>query len=381
MHLRRLTIRDFRNLENVDVELPRGLTVLFGDNGQGKTSVLEAIYLLATLKSFRGARNPVLVRHDAEAAVIHGEVVASGLPRRCQLTVRAGGKRVRVDGKSPRQLPEYFRGIKAVAFVPEDLRLVAGAPELRRGFLDRAAFTLDPGYLELARRHREVLSQKNALLREAKHRGRRPQEDLLELWNEQIVELGSQVVQRRVDFLQGFAPRFREVHEGLTGAAKGHAEIRYRGPVPADTVHEGVEAIAEALRTRLAQVRDTEIRRGFATIGAQRDDWELRVGGEALRAFGSQGQVRSAALALRVAQMLLVQQRCGHCPIFLLDDHSSELDARRNRHLMHTLQDLDAQVLVTTTELGNLPAGQQWALQLRVEDGRVSEVESGAAES
>jgi len=363
VRLTSLSLRDFRNLSAVDLELPPGICVFFGDNGQGKTNLLEAVYLLATLKSFRGAKNKELVRFErdgertkaaADCAVIKGRLLTGSLPRDYQVTVEPKGKRLRVDGKDPRGLPNYFSGIKAVSFVPSDLRMVDGGPDLRRDFLDRAAFTLDASYLDVAREYRTALRQKNALLRDGKRTGRGPDRALLGVWNDRLVVGGTEVIARRVGFLERFAPTFRAVHEGITGAAKGRAEIRYRGPVGAKALEGGREGIADALRAKIEASAAQELSRGYATVGPHRDDWELRVGGEPLRAFGSQGQVRSAALAMRMAVMELTKEAAGVCPLFLLDDVSSELDSARNRQLMDRLRELQAQVLVTTTSLANL---------------------------
>lgn len=330
------------------------MTVFWGDNGQGKTNLLEAVYLLATLKSFRGARPRDLIRKGQEAARVAGRLVAAGLPRECEVRLDKGGKRVRLDDKDPRGLPNYFGVIKAVAFVPSDLRLVDGPPDGRRGFLDRAAFTQDPGFLSVAQGYRDALKQKNALLRDAQRTRRSIDPILLATWNERLVETGAVLVQRRTDFLRAFAPVFRELHEGITGAAKGRAELRYRGCVGAEAVSEGLQGIQAALARKCAAAAASEGLRGFALVGPHRDDWDLHVGGEPLRTFGSQGQVRSAALGLRVAQMSLAQRTSGVCPLFLLDDVSSELDPQRSRQLMALLQGMEAQVLVTTTDLSNL---------------------------
>jgi len=363
MRLSSLSLRDFRNLHSVDLELAPGITVFFGDNGQGKTNLLEAVYLLATLKSFRGAKNSELIRFErtdkatkrvAECAVIKGRLLTGSLPRDFQVTIDPKGKRIRVDGKDPRGLPNYFSGIKAVSFVPSDLRMVDGGPELRREFLDRAAFTLDSSYLKVARDYRSALRQKNALLRDGKRTGRAPDAALLGVWNDRLIAAGAEVVQRRVAFLGRFAPVFRAVHEGITGAAKGYAEIRYRGPVSAEALGSGRSGIEQHLREKMEAAMPQEIQRGHTTIGPHRDDWVLRVGGEPLRAFGSQGQVRSAALGMRMAVMELTHEAAGVCPLFLLDDVSSELDAHRNQQLMERLRALNAQVLVTTTSLENL---------------------------
>lgn len=232
--------------------------------------------------------------------------------------------------------------------------MIDGPPEGRRDFLDRATFTLHPEYLTEVRVYRAALAQKNALLREAKTRGRLPDPSLLETWEEGLIAAGTRLIQRRTDFLSVFAPVFREVHEDVTGAAKGHAEFRYKGCIGPESLAGGPEGIAEGLRTKMRAAANVEASRGFCSVGPHRDDWDLHVGGEALRRFGSQGQVRSAALALRLAQMVLAQRGSGVCPLFLLDDVSSELDSARNKHLMDLVQSLPTQVFITTTDRANL---------------------------
>ena len=354
MQLHRLRLRDFRNFEVVDLSLPGGLCVLWGDNGQGKTNLLEAVYLLATLKSFRGARGGQLIRKGCDVAHIDAKLVVRSLPRDCRMSIDPKGKRLRLDGKDPRGLPNWFEHIKAVSFVPADLRMVDGPPEGRRDFLDRAAFTLDAGYLEVARDYRAALKNKNALLRDARRRGRPVDVDQLASWNDKLITAGAWVVYRRTAFLRDFAPVFRELHRGITGAAKGRAEFRYRSCVGAEAVEEGLAAIAEVLRAKVEAATPAEQNQGHSKVGPHRDDWELFVGGEPLRSFGSQGQIRSAALSLRVGQLVLARTRSGVCPLFLLDDVSSELDPQRNEQLMTLLLELQAQVLITTTDRSNL---------------------------
>lgn len=328
--------------------------MFWGDNGQGKTNLLEAVYLLGTLKSFRRARGSDMIRKGTDAAWVKGRLVSRGLPRDCALSVTGKGRKLQIDGKSPRGLPDWFALIKAVAFVPSDLRMVDGPPDLRREFLDRATFTLDPSFLGVAREYGGALKQKNALLRNARRLGQPVDPTMLEVWNERLVRAGAQVVHRRTDFLRQFAPVFREVHEGITAAAKGRAEFRYRGCVGTEALSEGLSGIQASLGAKVAAAAAQEARTGYCTVGPHRDDWQLRVGDELLKTFGSQGQVRSAALAMRIGQMVLAKRVSGACPLFLLDDVSSELDPNRNTQLMALLMELEAQVLITTTHRGNL---------------------------
>ena len=371
MRLKRLRLRDFRNFESVDLSLPAGLCVLWGDNGQGKTNLLEAVYLLATLKSFRGARSSQLIRKGCQVASIDAKLVVRSLPRDCRMSIDTKGKRLRLDGKDPRGLPNWFEHIKAVSFVPADLRMVDGPPEGRRDFLDRAAFTLDPGYLEIARKYRAALKNKNALLRDARKRGRPVDGIQLGAWNDELINAGAWVVYRRTALLRDFAPVFRELHAGITGAAKGRAEFRYRSCVGAEAVQSGLEGIQQVLRAKVEAAGPVEQRQGHATVGPHRDDWELFVGDEPLRSFGSQGQIRSAALSLRVGQLVLARRRSGVCPLFLLDDVSSELDPQRNEQLMRLLVDLEAQVLITTTDRANLRLDRGSYASWQVVAGRI----------
>ncbi|HIF08079.1 MAG TPA: DNA replication and repair protein RecF [Gemmatimonadetes bacterium] len=251
MQVSRLALRDFRNFRAIDLDPPPGICVFWGDNAQGKTNLLESIYLLSTLKSFRGAKNRDLVRKGASQATIRGRLTSKDLPRDCVLQIDSSGKKPRLDGKSPRGLTQYFDVIKAVSFVPSDLRLVDGLPQGRRDFLDRATFTLQSEYLGEVRTYRAALAQKNALLRDARASGRPPDPGLLATWEEPLIAAGARLIQRRTDFLKQFAPVFREVHEGITGAAKGHAAFRYKGCIGPESLAGGFDAIAEGLRTKM----------------------------------------------------------------------------------------------------------------------------------
>lgn len=359
MKLLRLGVRDWRNLPELDVDTDADFVVFWGDNAQGKTNLIEAVYALATLKSFRTRKNRELVRWGAETAHVQGRIHDGHVERDLRLDVTAKGRSAKVDGKPPRVLREYFDGIRAVLFAPEDVAIVRGAPELRRSFVDRAAFTASATFLEVAQLHRRLLDQKAALLR------RFPADRVqLSLFDEQLAHAGAHLVVRRRRIVGELAERFAELH----GRISGHGEVamRYRSCLPA-----GDEAgpLAEAYLALLEQSRDGDIERGASRVGPQRDDLVLSLDDKSARNFASQGQARSVVLALKLAELLAARER-GARPLFLLDDLSSELDRLRRGRLVELLSDLDLQCFVTTTDPSVVVAGTS-------SDVRSYEVENG----
>lgn len=358
MRLLHLSAVDFRNLERVEVDTDARFVVFWGENAQGKTNLLEAVCALATLKSFRGAPGRDLVRQGATQARVQGLVHDGELRRRFALEVDTEGRRGRVDGKSPRQLEEYFEHIRAVVFTPEDVRVVRGAPEHRRRFLDRAAFTARASFLGVARAFRLALDQKAALLR-----SRSPELGTLDAYDERLAQAGGQLSARRAEVVLELEGPFGRLHRQIAG--EEGATLRY-----APRLGQGDEAtLTERYRRMLAQNRRAELERGSHVDGPQRDELELGVQGRAARGFASQGQARSVALALKLAELLAAQER-GSRPLFLLDDLSSELDRLRTGRLVGLLAELEVQCLLTTTDPGLL-GGVPEARLLRVQAGQV----------
>lgn len=354
MRLLQLSTVDFRNLESVAVSTDAPFVVFHGPNAQGKTNLLEAVYLLATLKSFRARRNRELIRFGQAQAQVRGLVFDGESKREFKVEVQPGRRQGRVDGKPPSALSEYFAGIRAVLFTPEDTVIVRGGPEERRRFIDRAAFTAGAGFLEVAQHFRRLSSQKSALLR-----AERPDRLQVEVFNEQLAVAGARLAERRARIVAELEPGFVELHGRISG--HGEARLRYRGRLKGDDE----AARAESFRELLAHNLDDELRRGFALDGPQRDELELSIDGRAARSFGSQGQVRSVVLALKLSELLAARAR-GDRPIFLLDDLSSELDRMRTGRLVELLSELDLQVLISTTDervLQGMPGGLGYAVQ------------------
>ncbi len=330
--------------------------VFAGENAQGKTNCLEAIYGLATLKSFRARRNRELIRFGADSARVGGAVMDEGIRRRFRFTVSPAGRSGEVDGKRPARLRDYFDGIRAVLFCPEDTAMVRGDPGGRRRFLDRAAFTARPSYLDIARDYRRVLDQRSSVLRS-------PRQDLaqLDVFDQQLAHLGARLSVRRQEIVRQLTPHFRELHMQITGG--GSARIRYRGCLGDGDREEQRENFLALLADR----RGDELRRGMNLVGPHRDDLHIEIEGRSARAYGSQGQVRSVVIALKLAELQAARAR-GERLLFLLDDLSSELDQRRTDQLLGLLRELELQTFVTTTDverLAGLPAGEARFFSIR----------------
>ncbi len=353
MRLQRITVADWRNLAGAEIRLSPGLVVLWGENGAGKTNLLEAVAVLATLRSFRSnAWNEVVAWGVAEAAVA-GVVEGAAGRTDHRIRVEAGGRaglggrtaatrHLLLDGREIRDLDRWFLALRAVVFTSDDTWIVRGGPECRRQFLDRAAFNAHPGHLDHVRDWRRAQAQKAALLRSGRIEG-----GLLDAWNEALVRAGVPVALGRARVARDLADPLSEVHAALSGGVP--AAVRYRGALG----EGGVAELAATYRRLLEEARAEEIRRGIPLVGVQRDDLDVRLGPEGdsrtARTWGSQGQVRTLALALRLAE-LAVAGTGGEPPLLLLDDLSSEVDATRLGRLVGLLERLSGQVLVTTTD-------------------------------
>lgn len=362
MRLSRLAAEGFRNLEPFELDTNAPFVVLHGANAQGKTNVLEAVYLLATLKALRARRPRELVRWGADAARVVGNVASEGTARTYRVDVGPGGRDPWLDGKRVGALREYFDGIRAISFTPQDAVIVAGEPSQRRAWLDRAAFTATPAHLDVVRFYRRCLDQKGAVLRAG-----RPDPTLLDALDEQVARAGADLVARRIALLGELQPHVQSLHREIAGA-QADVALRYRTDARGDSVPER----AAALRNRLAEGRNTEIARRMTLVGPQTDDVVVMLDGQPARTYGSRGQVRSLVLALKLAELVAARAR-GQIPLFLLDDVSSELDRVRTRRLVGALAALGAQVLATTTDpehMDTLPAAD--TLRVAVDAGRLT---------
>jgi len=371
MHLHHLSLANFRNYVRLDLRLGSGLTVIRGDNAQGKTNLLEAIYYLSTTRSFRARVDGELVhwlawREDQPYARLVGSVETASGDLKVELalvgTRRQGDdsdappsvrKHVKVNGVTCRAL-DLVGQFPAVMFGPPDLDLVDGQPSLRRRYLDVALSQVSQRYVRSLARYNRVLQQRNHLLRRIADRERGS--DQLAFWDAELAEHGAILVSERLAAVHALNQVLEDLHPRLTGRRErlrvhyqcsfelGGREARYALKP---------EEVQDRLRNALAGVRREELRRGVSVVGPHRDDLRFVVNDVDMGTYGSRGQQRTVALALKLAEGEFMRQRVGEAPALLLDDVMSELDEARRADLMVMLQN-HAQVIVTATSLSDL---------------------------
>jgi DNA replication and repair protein RecF len=336
---RRIRLRQFRNFAGLELEFPTGGVAVIGDNGSGKTNLLESIYYLEIFRSFRGVPDEQLVRFGETVFHIRGWFEDAATGEAFEITAaydaRARAKRVTVNGSEPARLSEAVGLVRVVVFSPSDVAIVAGAPAERRRFLDIVLSVNQPGYLAGLQRYRHVLRQRNAALR----RGRGA--DLVAAWNPAFIDAGSSIIAERARWVatraEGFARRYRSVGDGAAARLEYRAGLRLGD---ADACDES--AVASVFAAEADRLAEREHERGVTLLGPHRDDLLLATpadGGEVdLRDFGSGGQLRTAAIALRMVEAESIREARGAAPLVLLDDVFAELDPGRSRRILEMLE-------------------------------------------
>jgi len=338
MYLRRLVLHNFRNLEHVEVLPDRRFNVLCGANAQGKTNILEGIYLLGHLKSFRGAPGSELIRRQTPAGRLFGEIVRGDVSMSIELTFQGNKKSARVNGKPVIKSSDFLGLFPTILFSPEEVGVARGYPAGRRALLDRAVFQADPSFLERARAYQRCLQQRNQLLKEGCTTAQ------LAPWNENLITTGARLRFDRNAYLQRLVPLLQETYRQIT-AGREEADLHY----PAGVGRE--QELRESLQRELEQASAQEGRLGRTLVGPHRDDPYFLVGGHSLKQYGSQGQQRSFMLAFKTAQIIDLEEILGHRPVLLLDDMTGELDRQRQEFFFQFLRSRQGQVFVTATEL------------------------------
>jgi DNA replication and repair protein RecF len=361
-----LWLDDFRCLQGIDLELDPGLTVIHGANGQGKTSILEAIAWIARAHSFRGTTDGPLVRNGRDHAIVRAEIMSDDRLQLFEAEIRATGRnRVMCNKRTITRARDLHGLLRVAVFAPDDLELVKEGPGARRAYLDELLGTLAVRYDAARQDFERVLKQRTALLRSGvRDESARVTLDVLD---DQLVQAGGELVRGRLQLVERLGPAVDEAYEALAGDSRevGHSYEADWAPAPLGI--DDVGGIEEHLRAALVARRRAEIERGLTLVGPHRDDWKLTIDGLDARTQASQGEQRSLALALRLAGRGVVHELTGTPPVLLLDDVFSELDARRSSALVRSLP--AGQTLLTTA--GEIPADVEPDRVLRISAGRV----------
>ncbi len=371
MILESLEVADFRNLSGKTLFGP-GLNIIYGNNGQGKTNWLEAIYLLARTKSFRTQRLQETIRFGEKTAFITGQV-SSGtkLQRELQLTLQDNTKSILVNGKRE-PLGRYLSQLQVFAFTADELEVVRGMPEARRRFVDRGVSSLQPSYVQTISTFNRVLKQKNKILQDSSERCATltETENLLAPWNELLVKVAAQVHKFRTQYID----QINSVLErGLF--ERREIQIRYLSSLDGKGELNDYESVlSQRLHLRLV----AEIAAGRSLIGPHRDDLEILLDGHEMRAFGSAGQQRSALLLLDLAAISLYNSWHDDYPLFLIDDVDAELDEKRIKQLLKYLEGR-TQTFITTSKRSLVEGFLSGASIYRIEEGRVVWEEENSA--
>lgn len=340
LRLERLFVRGFRNLGRVDLEPGPHFNVVSGENGAGKSNLLESIGYIGSLRSFRGARSEDLVGLGAEEALIRARVSGPdpSQPGTARIFAaqlgRGRSRRLWIDEKRPSSIARWLAALQVVVFHPGDLLLTMGSAEARRAFLDRALEQIEPTYRVNATAYQKALRSRNRLLRE-------PNVDRRAIGAFEVVlaTQGAQMIRARAAFVLELAPSVERAFEEVAGEGFP-LSVRYAPRIPPDE---------EAIRRALRDAYELDRARGFTTEGPHADELELMIRSSSARRHASQGQHRALVLALKVAELEVLSRRVGRAPILLLDDVSSELDRARNRRFFALLSRMGGQVFLTTT--------------------------------
>lgn len=345
MKVSSLSLRNYRNYASVDLATDHRVNVFIGQNAQGKTNLLEAVYMIALTKSHRTSKDKELIRWNEDHAALAASITRKYGECRLQLDVTNQGKKAKINGLEQRKLSEYVGTLNVVLFAPEDLEIVKGSPGVRRRFLDMEIAQVHPSYLHSLSQYHKVLMQRNNFLKSG-NASKPGSEPLLAVWNEQLAGFGSKIMRRRQSFIAKLQTWAESIHGGITGGAE-RLDIGYLPSVDMNGEEEET-VLFERFMIKLTQTKEQELRRGATMVGPHRDDLSFRINGKDAYSFGSQGQQRTTALSLKLAEIELMHEETGEYPVLLLDDVLSELDKHRQTQLIETFRS-KVQTFITTT--------------------------------
>ena len=348
MYIKSVFIDHFRNYDSERLQFDPKLNLIVGDNAQGKTNLLEAIYVSAFGKSFRTIRDNEMINFETPMTYVRVEVEKNNhYVETIEYRIQKNSKKTfLINGVNITKISDLLGTLNIILFYPDDLKLIKDSPVERRRFLDRELSHISKTYCGDIIEYHHILNQRNELLKKIQFQA--GIEDTLEVWDEQLAEKGARVILKRREFTQAIQPICSEIHSKIT-SGKENLEVKYvtsvgnsgnYGTIKSDLIHA------------LKKNREMDIRRGFTASGPHRDDLDISINGINIKSFGSQGQQRTAALSLKLSEIEIIKNEVGESPILLLDDVMSELDISRQQDLIYALSSV--QTIITTTDVAAL---------------------------
>lgn len=366
MIIKSLELSNFRNYEFLNIEFDKGTNILFGDNAQGKTNILEAIYLCATTKSHKSSKDRDIVKFDAQESHIRAYLQKKEDEIRLDMHLRRNkSKGIAIDGSRIKKAADLLGIMNVVFFSPEDLSIIKNGPAERRHFVDMELCQLDSYYLHNLNHYNKIVNQRNRLLKDIYLNP--SLRDTLNVWDLQMVSFGNRIIERRIEFVQQLNEIISGIHDKLSG---GREKIKI--------VYEP-DVTEESFEETLHRNQERDIRMKMSSAGPHRDDFSFLAGDIDIRKFGSQGQQRTAALSLKLSEIELVKKMTNDTPVLLLDDVLSELDSNRQNYLLNSIGDI--QTIITCTGLDDF-VNNRFEINkvFKVVDGTVTAGQNGGIE-
>lgn len=350
MFIEKLQLKNYRNYEQLDISFDNKVNVIIGENAQGKTNLLEAIYLLAFTKSYRTSNDRELILWDQEFAKITGSLVKKNdqiVP--LELIFHKTGKKAKLNRIEQKRLSEYIGSLNVVMFAPEDLSLVKGSPQIRRRFIDMELGQIEPVYIYHLGQYQKILKQRNHLLKQLQYE--QQETTFLDVLTDQLVKHAAIILKRRYNFLKLLKKWAIPIHYQISRELE-ELDITYTSSIEV-LEDDDEEKLEQKYLEAFSQAKANEIRRGSTLVGPHRDDLIFFINEKDVKLYGSQGQQRTTALSLKLAEIDLIYEQIGEYPILLLDDVLSELDDFRQSHLLSTIQG-KVQTFVSTTTVDGI---------------------------
>lgn len=359
MYFKEIELNNFRNYEDQRVEFNKKVNIIIGENAQGKTNLIEGLYIMSLGKSFRTAKDSEMIKFGCPMARVKTVAVRSDRDVTVEIGFVKNKKSLKIDGVKMKKASDLLENIYIVVFSPDDLKIVKEDPDKRRRFIDRELCQLKPVYFDSISKYKKILAQRNALLKEE-----RPDTAMLDIWDAELCGYGSRIISERVKFIDKLKKISSGIHADLTDGRE-KLDIEYESDIP---LKEDIKEQKLIFEQTLLAGRKRDLLRRNTGSGPHRDDIRIMIDGVDVRNFGSQGQQRSAALSLKLAEIKLIYEETGEQPVLLLDDVLSELDRTRQRQLITSFGDI--QIFITATELTD-------ELKVQIPDHTIFEVEKG----